>query len=175
MKIKLTTYEPPSNLPVYDFHTVEYYDESGKMTGKAYCGISEQGANTYPIKAVYIDADAKRFLWRQTYDRLDNTDKKALLAVFPDILRKDAATLKAVRDIVAIARAKIRKHFGVPCARCGGSGSYARSVAFTLVDDGICHKCGGFGKKLPRLTDRKVAEIAKFFTNAGGTEVGKYD
>ena len=30
MKIKLTTYEPPADLPaccICDFHTVEYYDE----------------------------------------------------------------------------------------------------------------------------------------------------
>ena len=53
---------------------------------------------------------------------------------------------------------------GEPCARCGGSGSYARSVAYTKVDDGICHKCNGSGKQLPRLTDKKIAEIAKFFT-----------
>lgn len=167
MKIKLTTYEPPANFPaccICDFHTVEHYDESGKMTGKSYCGISVEGANTYPIKAVYIDDDAKRFLWRQAYDRLDNTARKAVLSVFPDILEKDAAKLKTVNDIVKIARLNIRKHFGEPCARCGGSGSYARSVAFTLVDDGICHKCGGSGKQLPRLTDKRVAEIAKFFT-----------
>lgn len=110
MKIKLTTYEPPATLPaacICDFHTVEYYDENGKMTGKAYHGISEQGANTYPVKAVYIDDDAKRFLWRQAYDRLDSTDCKAVLAVFPDILEKDAAKLKAVHDIVTIARLNI--------------------------------------------------------------------
>ncbi len=164
MKIKLTTYEPPANLPVCDFHTVEYYDESGKMTCKAYHGISEQGANTYPEKAVYIDDDVKQFLWRQAYDRLDSTDRKAVLAVFPDILEKDGAKLKAVHDVVTIARLNIRKHFGEPCARCCGSGSYARLVAFTLVDDSICHKCCGSGKQLPRLTDKKVAEIAKFFT-----------
>ena len=167
MKIKLITYEPPASLPsccIGDFHTVEYYDESGNMTGKAYCGISEQGANTYPVKAVYVDDDAKRFLWRQAYDRLDNTDRKAIAAVFPDILERDAAKLKAVHDIVHIARVNIRKHFGEPCARCGGSGSYARSVAYTKVDDGICHKCNGSGKQLPRLTDKKIAEIAKFFT-----------
>lgn len=101
MKIKLTTYEPPADLPaccICDFHTVEYYDESGNITGKAYCGISEQGAATYKVKAVYIDDDAKRFLWRQNFDRLDNTDRKAILAVFPDILQKDAATLKTVTD-----------------------------------------------------------------------------
>lgn len=160
-------------MPVCDFYTVEYYDESGKMTGKAYCGISEQVANTYPVKTVFVDDDAKRFLWWQAYNRLDNTDKKVLSAVFPNILEKDAAKLKVPSDIVAIARAKIRKYFGVPCARCGGSGSYARSVAFTLVDNGICHKCGGFGKQLPRLTDKKVLEMAKFFANKCGAEGNK--
>lgn len=167
MKMKLTTYEPPATLPsccIGDFHTVEYYDENGKMTGKSYCGISEQGANTYPVKAVYIDDDAKRFLWRQAYDRLDNTDRKAALAVFPDLLEKDAAKLKTPRDIVTIALLNIRKYFGETCTRCGGSGSYAVSVAYTEVDDGVCHKCGGSGKQTPRLTDKKVAEIAKFFT-----------
>lgn len=165
MKTKLTTYEPPASRPHrLFFYTIEHYDESGKMTGKSYCGISEQEANTYPVKAVYIDDDAKRFLWRQAYDRLDNTDRKTVLAVFPDILERDAAKLKAVHDVVKIARLNIRKHFGEPCTRCGGSGNYALSVAFTEIDNGICHKCGGSGKQLPRLTDKKIAEIAKFFT-----------
>ena len=164
MKIKLTTYEPPADLPaccICDFHTVEYYDESGNITGKAYCGISEQGAATYKVKAVYIDDDAKRFLWRQNFDRLDNTDRKAILAVFPDILQKDAATLKTVNELAKLARLYIMRHFGKPCTRCGGSGSYALSVAYTELHDGICHKCGGGGKELPRLTEKMIAKMTQ--------------
>lgn len=167
MKTKLTTYVPPADFPaccVGDFYTIEHYDENGKMTGISYHGISTDVPRTCAVKAVYIDDDVPRFLWRQDFDRLNDRDRKSVLAVFPDILEKDAVKLKAVRDIVTIARKNILKHFGEVCTRCGGSGSYAQSVAWTRVCNGICHKCVGTGKQLPRLTDKKVAEIAKFFT-----------
>lgn len=167
MKLKITTYELPEKYSFMkdpDFYTVEHYNENGELTGKGYYGISEQSERDCPVKAVYIDDDAKRFLWRREYDQLNDTDRRAILAVFPDILERDAAHLKKVCEIVKIASVNILKHFGETCSRCGGSGSYAQSVAFTLVSNGICHKCGGRGTQLPRLTDKKVAEIAKFFT-----------
>lgn len=42
-------------------------------------------------------------------------------------------------------------------------GNYARAVAFTKVDNGVCHRCGGRGKVLPRLTNKLFAEISKHF------------
>jgi hypothetical protein len=166
MKMKLTVYEPPENFPtVCDFRAIEYYNKNGDTVGKCFCGLSEETAKKCAVKAVYFDDDAKRFLWRQSYDRLAEIDRKAVLAVFPDILQWDAADLKDVRYIVKYARKNIQRHFGEVCDRCGGTGSYARSVAFTVVDNGICHKCGGTGKVLPRLTNKKVAEMANFFTD----------
>ena len=101
---------------------------------------------------------------------LTDTERSLILSVFPDIESKDKTTLKTPQELHGIAFRKALRHFAVPCPRCGGSGSYAQSVAYTEVDSGVCHKCFGRGKVLPRLTAKKLEEIKLDYIL-----VGKYE
>lgn len=159
-----------TKLVIYDYDIYgkpAYYSENtnadGSIKSWGYCGISEERAKITPIKEVYEGVAATVKLWDMAFDNLSDKDKQIVLSVFPNLLERDKTKLKPPCEIISIARAKIRKHFGITCSRCGGSGSYARSVAYTEVDDGICHLCGGSGKSLPRLTDKKLAEIKNYF------------
>lgn len=159
-----------TKLVIYDYDICgkpAYYSENANADGSikswGYCGISEEKAKITAIKEVYEGVAAAVKLWDMTFDNLSDKDKQIILSVFPTLLERDKVKLKPPCEIISIARAKIRKHFGITCPRCGGSGSYARSVAYTEVDDGICHLCGGSGKSLPRLTDKKLAEIKNYF------------
>lgn len=163
-----------SKLIIYDYkigerygHYAEYSDKNGNVTGKSYAMISNSQAATLPILAVYEGKDAAAAFWDMEYAELTEKERETIMSVFPTLPQKDKSTLKHPRDILEIALARILKHFGVTCQRCGGSGSYARSVAFTIVDNGVCHKCGGSGKQLPPLTHKKLAEIKAFFTAEG--------
>lgn len=162
-----------TKLVIYDYYICGkpvYYSEGGNADGvvtyRSYHGITEERAKTTPIKEVYEGVAAEVKLWDMAFNDLPDKDKQTVLSVFPTLLERDKTKLKSPHKIITIARAKIRKHFGVTCPRCGGSGSYARSVAYTEIDDGVCHLCGGSGKSLPRLTEKKLAEIKAFFTEA---------
>lgn len=126
------------------------------------CIFNAPAKDAAPIEE-YVGDAAEGEMWRIRFDRLDDLDKKICDAVYPTLHDKDPAKLKSPDVIVRMARRKIARDFGTPCRRCGGSGSYARSVAYTAVDDGVCHLCRGSGRSLPRLTDKKLAEIAAHY------------
>lgn len=133
-------------------------------TDKQISWYNSPAAGTPAIEE-YEGEAAKRELWRIYFDKLADADKRICNAVFPLLHEKDPLTLKMPAEIVRIARKKITRNFGHICPRCGGSGSYAKSVAYTEIDDGICHLCRGSGRAFPRLTEKKLAEIAEFFKN----------
>lgn len=149
---KLVIVENPPFRPDY---IVKYCDG-----GESWCGTTPEQAEKSPTKETYTGAAAIRKLWEIEFERLDETDKKLICAVFPNVDKKDEITLKySPADILRSAIIKARKVFGVACPRCGGDGHYPSEV-----DNGVCHKCGGRGVVMPRLTDKKLAEIAKHFS-----------
>lgn len=145
-------------LKIFSFSPLSYIYEGDKQVG--YYNAPASGTSAI---IEYEGEDAKREIWKIRFEKLDETDKRICNAVFPRLLEMDAATLKTPDVIARIARKKVTRQFGGTCPRCGGSGSYARSVAYTAVDDGICHLCRGSGRTFPRLTEKKIAEITEFF------------
>lgn len=161
---RLIVYERSADWLGFTPYRHTFFDENGKITRDSYVNLTPERAETLTVKETLTDASAKSRLWEIGFaDYTTPPDKKAILAVFPDLLERDKTKLKSPREIRDIAYRKIKKQFAVTCPRCGGSGSYARSVAYTEIDDGVCHLCGGSGKSLPRLTDKKLAEIKAFF------------
>lgn len=167
MITKLVIYDDPRyKTPV--FYCVGTNTE-GHVVSESWCGISKESAKTTPIKAVYEGKDAAIKMWEIGYEKLDKKQQQTILAVFPDLLTRDKSVLRPACKLIEVARSKIRRDFGITCPRCGGSGSYARSVAWTEVDNGVCHLCGGSGKRLPPLTNKKLAEITAHFASKKAT------
>lgn len=154
---KLVIYDYPLPRPVY-YAESRYRDGA---TYKSWCGISPAQTEKYPVKEIYKGAAATRKLWEIEFDNLSDTDKKLIVAVFPKVLNKDKTPIKSPREILERAIARVRFAFGVKCPRCGGDGRYP-----SKIDNGVCHKCHGSGITMPRLTDKKLAVIAKFFSEA---------
>jgi hypothetical protein len=141
------------------------FDENGQTISDSYTNLTPELAETLTVKETLTGDAAKSKLWEIDFtDYTTPTDKKAILAVFPDLLDRCKIGLKAPRAIRDIAYKKIKKVFGVVCPRCGGSGSYAQSVAYTKCFEGVCLRCNGSGKIIPRLTDKKLAEIKAYFS-----------
>lgn len=138
-----------------------YYVGGGQFYG--YSGITETQAQEKEIENTFIGDDAMREFWAIKFNNLQEQDRKLILSVFPDIESKDKMTLKDPQELYAIAFRKALRRFAVVCPRCGGCGNYSTAVAYTRVDDGICHKCDGRGKVLPRLTVKKLEEIKNYF------------
>lgn len=134
---------------------------------EAYCGITEAQTKSCETENVYTGDEAIRKFWDIKFEMLTDTERSLILSVFPDIESKDKTTLKTPQELHGIAFRKALRHFAITCPRCGGSGSYAQSVAYTEVDSGVCHKCFGRGKVLPRLTAKKLEEIKSYFKSEG--------
>lgn len=146
----------------YPFCTVAYYAKYSDG-GECWCGFSIiEHTKQFPVKAIYEGVAAIRKLWEIEFDELSNIDKKLIIATFPNILNADKTSAKRPREILERAIARVRFSFGVKCPRCSGEGHYP-----SRIDDGVCHKCHGSGIVLPRLTDKKLAEIAKRFSGEG--------
>ena len=150
-----------NKLPILTIYSRSPLKYKYKTEGQE-CIFNAPERDAVPIEEYFGDA-ATGEMWKIRFDRLDDLDKKICNAVYPTLCDKDPAKLKSPDVIVRMARRKIARDFGTPCRRCGGSGSYARSVAYTEVDDGVCHLCRGSGRSLPRLTDKKLAEIAAHY------------
>lgn len=157
----LIIYDAPYSSPSY---YSEWVNKGGRVIQTSYTNITREQAEKMPVKEEYTGDDALRVLWRMKYDRLDSKEKQICLAVYPKMLDKDPLTLKDPRDIATLAAKYIRRYFGITCKRCGGTGSYSESIRFTEMDNGVCYKCHGRGKQLPPLTNKKLAEIAAFFS-----------
>lgn len=147
----------------YPFARTAYYAESKykTATSKSWCGITREQAEQLPVKGIYEGAAAIRKYWEINFYNLTDIDQKLILAVFPNVLKSDKTPTKSPTELLYRANHTVIFSFGVKCSRCGGEGRYP-----SKVDDGICHKCGGRGVVLPRLTDKKLAEIAKHFSEA---------
>lgn len=156
---KLIIFDYPSTRPA----TYTEYHYSCGSKGCGWSGITQEQSKTLPVKETYEGDAAIIKTWEIHFDQLDKQDKALIRAVFPDIDRRSKLQLKSPQEIAKIATIKSRKIFGITCTRCGGDGNYARAVAFTRVDNGICHKCGGRGKVLPRLTNKVLREISNYF------------
>lgn len=160
---KLVTYKTHYTQPAFYLEAVY---PNGSET-EAYCGITEAQTKSCETENVYTGDEAIRKFWDIKFGMLTDTERSLILSVFPDIESKDKTTLKTPQELHGIAFRKALRHFAVPCPRCGGSGSYAQSVAYTEVDSGVCHKCFGRGKVLPRLTAKKLEEIKNYFRSEG--------
>ncbi len=161
---RLIIYDRPADWLGFTPYRHTFFDESGKITSDSYVNLTSERAETLTVKDTLTDAAAKSKLWEINFtDYTTPPDKKAILAVFPDLLERDKTKLKSPREIRDIAYKKIKKQFGITCPRCGGSGSYAQSVAWTKCFEGVCLRCNGSGKVIPRLTDKKLAEIKTHF------------
>lgn len=113
-----------TKLVIYDYDICgkpAYYSENANADGSikswGYCGISEEKAKITAIKEVYEGVAAAVKLWDMTFDNLSDKDKQIILSVFPTLLERDKVKLKPPCEIISIARAKIRKHFGITCPR----------------------------------------------------------
>ena len=123
-----------------------YYCEGHFVGGGqfcSYCGITDTQAQEKEIENTFIGDDAMREYWTIKFNNLQEQDRKLILSAFPDIESKDKITLKDPQELYAIAFRKVLRRFAVVCPRCGGCGNYSTAVAYTRVDDGICHKCNG--------------------------------
>ena len=152
--------------PCFDYCPTPYYCEGYFVGGGqfySYCGITDTQAQEKEIENTFIGDDAMREYWAIKFNNLQEQDRKLILSAFPDIESKDKMTLKDPQELYAIAFRKVLRRFAVVCPRCGGCGNYSTAVAYTRVDDGICHKCNGRGKVLPRLTVKKLEEIKNYF------------
>lgn len=164
---KLVTYKTNYTQPAFYLEAVY---PNGSET-EAYCGITEAQTKSCETENVYTGDEAIRKFWDIKFGTLTDTERSLILSVFPDIESKDKTTLKTPQELHGIAFRKALRHFAVPCPRCGGSGSYAQSVAYTEVDSGVCHKCFGRGKVLPRLTAKKTRRNQKLFQVGGETMI----
>lgn len=151
------------NLKIYSRDPLRYIVKSDHQTVNN--GVPNE-ANDIPIEE-YDGDEAKRAYWYIKFDSptLPAVDKKLILAVFPNLFDNDAAKLKDPSVIAGIARKKAVREFGLVCPRCGGIGN-----VYTNVDHGICFRCRGRGKILPRLTDKKISQIADFFKAEAANE-----
>lgn len=142
-----------------------YYENTalnGSGVTQSWANITPEQAARAPILAEYYDDEIRRYQWQQEYKALQEKDVKIIDAVYPRWREKPRDVLKFPQDLLTEAKRFIIRRFGITCPRCGGSGSYAKSVAFTVMHDGICLRCGGGKKVLPRLTDKKLEEIKKY-------------
>lgn len=164
---KLVIYkkDPRFNYCPSPYYYEGYYVGGGQFYG--YSGITETQAQEKEIENTFIGDDAMREFWAIKFNNLQEQDRKLILSVFPDIESKDKMTLKDPQELYAIAFRKALRRFAVVCPRCGGCGNYSTAVAYTRVDDGICHKCFGRGKVLPRLT-AKNSKKSKIISSRRG-------
>lgn len=141
-----------------------FYENKAYFGGvsQSWVNITREQAASAPILAEYYDDEVRRYQWQQEYEALQEKDVKIIDAVYPRWREKPQDLLKFPKDLLTEAKRFIIRRFGATCPRCGGSGSYAKSVAFTVMHDGICLRCGGGKKVLPRLTDKKLEEIKKY-------------
>lgn len=153
--------DPRFNYCPSPYYYEGYYVGGGQFYG--YSGITETQAQEKEIENTFIGDDAMREFWAIKFNNLQEQDRKLILSAFPDIESKDKMALKDPQELYAIAFRKVLRRFAVVCPRCGGCGNYSTAVAYTRVDDGICHKCNGRGKVLPRLTVKKLEEIKNYF------------
>lgn len=163
---KLITYKTNYTQPVFYLEAIY---PNGSET-EAYCGITEAQTKSCETENVYTGDEAIRKFWDIKFEMLTDTERSLILSVFPDIESKDKTTLKTPQELHGIAFRKALRHFAITCPRCGGSGSYAQSVAYTEVDSGVCHKCFGRGKVLPRLTAKNSMKSKVISSRRGNND-----
>lgn len=158
--------KPPNTyiLRLYDGGGYEY--RSPRRGGVTVC--SAAGRET--LIAEYRGTEARGRYWRIDFEHnFDESTRKLIVAVFPDILQRDASKLqspKKVYNIVAnlLRRADLLK----TCPRCGGTGNYS----FNHRDGSMCFQCHGFKYIFPKLTDEYIAKVEKHFAEQRATEGG---
>jgi hypothetical protein len=145
---------------------LEIYEVGYKYNGPKFSETS------YPhpsgdVVTTYEGDEAVRQYWFIHFNEMSDTDKKFIEAVFPG-LYDGLNNPEKVRRIgmpkrligVSVARlAKAEVDFLVKCNRCGGSGKYS----FNYRDGSTCYGCNGIGKKLPKITNKWLDEVATFY------------
>ena len=152
-------------------YTAKYgYTENGKFIARNYYAgivadsreealtrLQELAKNETFTEFVLMDElEEKRMAFEKDFSNVPRGEQKVILAIWPDLLEKDAAKLKPVAGIRKAAFAWLAKRgLTETCDRCGGSGEYS----FNLLDGTRCYKCGGSGKQFPKITKTLLAKI----------------
>lgn len=126
------------------------------MSGDKYSVTFKDNSRWTVDNGFETERDVKLRQWTASWTGLKADERELVLAIFPDLLERDQATLKHGHKLVDAAKATLIKRgkiAPVTCGRCGGCGQYS----YNQIDGTVCYGCGGSGKKYPATRDALAA------------------